>query len=294
MRVVRAARETDMWDYTEKVKEHFLNPKNVGEIEDADGVGEVGSIACGDALKLFLKIEDGKIVDASFQTFGCGSAIASASALTEMVKGKTLDEAAAISNDDIAETLGGLPRAKMHCSVMGREALEAAIANYRGEEIHAHDEDEGRLVCTCFGITEDKIRRAVREDRLESIEDITNFTKAGGGCQTCHPDLEEIIEEEMGKIADEPPAAPLEAEPKRLTNIQKMMMVQETIDREIRPALRQDGGDIELIDIEGNRVIVALRGQCVECPASNITLKHAVESKLREFVAPELEVEEVR
>ena len=230
-----------MWDYTEKVKEHFLHPKNVGEMEDADGVGEVGSIACGDALKLFLKVEGDTIADASFQTFGCGS----------------------------------------------------AIANFRGEEVHAHDEDEGRLVCTCFGITEDKIRRAVREGRLETIEDITNFTKAGGGCQTCHPDLEEIIEEEMGK-AVATPAAEEPSAPKRLTNIQKMMMVQETIDREIRPALRQDGGDIELIDIEGNKVMVALRGQCVECPASNITLKHAVESKLREFVAADLEVEEVR
>ncbi len=283
-----------MWDYTEKVKDHFLNPRNAGEIQDADGVGEVGSIACGDALKLFLKIEDDRIVDATFQTFGCGSAIASASALTEMVKGKSVDEAARISNEDIADFLGGLPRAKMHCSVMGREALEAAIADYRGESVEQHEEEEGRLICTCFGVHEDKIRRAIREDRLETIEDITNFTKAGGGCQTCHPDLEELIEEELGRRTDEPaPAVPVEEKPK-LTNIQKMMLVQETIDREIRPALRQDGGDIELSDIEGNKVSVALRGQCVECPASNITLKHAVESKLREFVSEDLEVEEVR
>src|SRR5512142_167896 len=141
-----------MWEYTDKLKDHFFNPRNVGIIENPDGVGEVGSLACGDALKLTFKLgPDRRIVDAKFQTFGCASAIASSSALTEIIRGMTLDEAAKVTNQDIAKYLGGLPEQKMHCSVMGREALEVAISNYRtgGTEKRML---EGKVICTCFGV----------------------------------------------------------------------------------------------------------------------------------------------
>ncbi|MFZ5998003.1 MAG: Fe-S cluster assembly protein NifU [Nitrospirota bacterium] len=275
-----------MWEYSKKVKELFLHPKNVGEIENPDAVGEVGSITCGDALKLTLKVdkETGKIIDAKFQTFGCASAIASSSALTELIKGKTLEEARKLTNKDIADFLGGLPDEKMHCSVMGREALDAAIASYRGEErLPASGE---RVVCKCFDVTEDKIRRVIIENHLTTVEDVTNYTKAGGGCGTCIPDIEAILRDIWSVKAPEKPK-----EPKKLTNLQKIALIQDVIEKEIRPQLQADGGDIELLDIEGNKVIVALRAMCVACPMGGVTLK-GIEEKLRELVSPDLVVEE--
>jgi NifU-like protein len=279
-----------MWDYTDKVKDHFRNPRNVGVIADADGTGEVGSLACGDALKLTIKVgKDGRIADAKFQTFGCASAIASASALTELVKGKTLEEAATITNQDIARHLGGLPKEKMHCSVMGREALEAAIENYRtgARTVRAHEE---RVVCTCFGVTEEVIERAIRENGLSTVEEVTNYTKAGGGCGGCREDIEAILERMTGKP---PPVSKPEPPPARkLTTIQKIRLIQETIDREVRPLLKRDGGDLELVDVNGNQVVVAFRGTCHLCRVAGVTLKDVVQPKLREFVSPDLVVVE--
>lgn len=276
-----------MWDYTDKVKDHFLNPRNVGDIANPDGKGEVGSLACGDALTLTFKLdENGKIADAKFKTFGCASAIASSSALTEMVKGLTLDEAEKITNEDIADFLGGLPKEKMHCSVMGREALEAAIANYRGIPIPMA---QGEVVCECFGVTDLEIRRAIQESNLRSVEEITNFTKAGGGCGNCHDRLEEILREARKEAKEE---EAVQEAPKKLTNIQKIKMIEDVLEREIRPALRKDGGDIELIDVDGDFVVVSLRGACVSCKKSQTTLKEYVEKKLREQVLDTLIVEE--
>jgi len=288
-----------MWDYTPIVKDHFLNPRNVGEITDADAVGEVGSLACGDALKLYLKLDENKdkIVDAKFQTFGCASAIASSSALTEMVKGKSLDEALAISNKDIADFLGGLPEEKMHCSVMGQEALEVAVAKYRGIELpsksHDHDhgpaypDQEGTIVCKCYGITDVFLKKVIETNRLSTPEQVTHFTKAGGGCGGCIPQIKDLIGEVMGVRPEEP-----RKRPEKLSNMKKMQLIQEVLERDIRPLLWADGGDLELIDIDGPKVQVAFRKACAGCASSGNTAR-MVEAKLRDLVAEDILVEEV-
>ncbi len=278
-----------MWEYTDKVQEHFINPQNVGALEGANAIGEVGSLACGDALKLFLKIEEDRIVDASFQTFGCASAIASSSVLTEMVKGLSIEEALALTNKDIADKLGGLPKEKMHCSVMGQEALEAAIRHYRGEPSVPHAHEEGKLICKCFGITDAQIQRAIRENGLKTTEEVTHYTKAGGACGDCLEQIEIILAEELGKPKLEeikPVAAP------RMSNIQRMQLIVKIIDEEIRPKLMLDGGDIDLVDVEGSKVFVTLRGRCAQCRSSQVTIKNLVEKTLQEHVDTTITVEE--
>jgi NifU-like protein len=286
-----------MWDYSDKVKDHFFNPRNVGIIENPDGIGEVGSLACGDALKLMFKLDNsGKIEQAMFQTFGCGSAIAAASALTEMIKGKTVDEALQVTNNDIASYLGGLPEQKMHCSVMGREALEAAIDNYRTGE-KSHSLLAGEVVCTCFGVTDKEIQRVVKENDLKTVEQVTNYCKAGGGCGGCHSDIQKIIDEIQGPIGPETAqeVKPTQAQAKKtLTNIQKIQLIQQTLDQQVRPALQADGGDLELIDVVDNRVIIAFRGMCAQCQVSEFTMAEVVQAKIREFVSEDLNVEEAQ
>lgn len=293
-----------MWDYSEKVKEHFFDPKNAGALPDANAVGDVGSISCGDALRLTLKVnpESEIIEDAGFQTFGCGSAIASSSALTEMIKGKTLDEALLISNQDIADFLDGLPPEKMHCSVMGREALQAAVADYRGEE-WKDDHEEGALICKCFAIDEVMVEDTIRANNLHTVEEVTNYTKAGGGCSSCHEAIEGVLSRVLaeqgesfvaagvGKAAAETPApvaakaapAPSAKASGNLKRIRTIEMVLESI----RPNLQADNGDVELVDVDGKNIYVHLTGACSGCQMAAMTLggiQQRLIEELGEFV----------
>ena len=267
-----------MWDYSDKVREHFYNPRNAGPLDGANAVGDVGSIKCGDALRLMLKVdpENERIVDAHFQTFGCGSAIASSSALTEIVKGKTLDEALNVSNQEIADYLDGLPPEKMHCSVMGREALQAAVANYRGEAWQ-DDHEEGAMICKCFAVDSALIEDVVRANNLSTVEQVSNYTKAGGGCSSCHEGIEEIL----AKVAEERCTAPAVESPvkpvappagmPRMTNFQRMRKIEETIES-IRPMLQRDHGDIEIVEVDGKNIYVNLKGACQGCMMEQATL----------------------
>lgn len=279
-----------MWDYSEKVKEHFFTPKNAGAVVDANAIGEVGSISCGDALRLTLKVnpESEIIEDAGFQTFGCGSAIASSSVLTEIIKGKTLDEALKVTNQDIANELDGLPPEKMHCSVMGREALQAAVANYRGEE-WKDDHEEGALICKCFAIDAVMIEEMIWANKLRTVEDVTNFTKAGGGCAACHEDIEAILEKVLAEKGEkfDPTAAPIEkVEVEKvktpLTNLQRIKKIEEVL-TSLRPQLMADGGDVELVEVVDNTAYVNMTGACNGCQMAAMTIA-GIQQRLMEVL----------
>lgn len=281
-----------MWDYTKAVKEHFLNPKNAGQIENPDLDATVGNITCGDALRLMVKLgQDRRIADAKFQTFGCASAIASSDALIELIMGKTLDEAEKITNNDIAKYLGGLPDEKMHCSVMGMEALQKAISQFKGKPFAL--EDEGEIICHCFGVTDKLIEKVVADHGLRTVEEVTHYTKAGGGCGACHPKIEQIINRVRQSAATAKPKPAEAAKKPALTNLQRIKRIEEVVESDIRPMLKADGGDIDLVDIEGKTVKVAFRGHCAWCRVRDLTLEGTVGAKLREMVDPEILVVDV-
>lgn len=266
-----------MWNYSEKVKDHFFHPRNAKVIESADTIGDVGSLSCGDALRLMLKINKTTevIEDAGFQTFGCGSAIASSSALTEMIIGKTLTQASQITNRDIVAYLDGLPPEKMHCSVMGHEALLAAIANYRGEVLDAAHE-EGALICKCFAVDEGQIKRAVYNNQLTTLEEVINYTKAGGACASCHEKIERLLEQLAAQnpvsttLSPTPSDGPVNAALIPAKS-EIWLAVEEVIDG-LRPHIQSDGGDIILHEVVDNEVRVVLSGACHSCMMAEMTV----------------------
>ena len=276
-----------MWDYTEEVLDHYRNPRNVGKIDNADAIGEAGSLACGDALKIYLKIENGIVTDAKFQTFGCGSAVASSSMMTEMIIGKPLEEVKKLTNKDIADALGGLPPEKMHCSVMGHEALEDALKNYYHDDKMFDDKESqttDKIVCTCFGVTEKQIWNAIKENNLKTLEEVTNYTKAGGACGRCKGTIQNIINTYLHKEEKAKKEKPA------MSSAQKILKINKIIESQIAPELQKDGGDIELVDIDGNKVYVKLHGRCSQCRNSILTLKAFVEQTLKDSIDSEIEV----
>jgi NifU-like protein len=280
-----------MWDYSEKVMDHYRNPRNVGSIDNADAVGIAGSLTCGDQLKIYLKIENNIVTDAKFQTFGCGSAVASSSILTEMIIGKTVDEVRKITNKDIADELGGLPPEKMHCSVMGYEALEDALKNYSDEGYVDLDEILGnkpekkeKIICTCFQVTENLIWDAIKQNGLKTVEEVTNYTKAGGACGKCKSVIQDIIDTYYSKQ---------KTETEKLTPTQWILKVNNVIETQISPELQKDGGDIELVDIKNRTIYVRLKGRCSGCKNSTMTLKNFAQKVLQDSLGNDITVIEV-
>jgi len=283
-----------MWDYSEKVMDHYRNPRNVGEIENADAIGIAGSLTCGDQLKIYLKIENDIVTDAKFQTFGCGSAVASSSILTEMIIGKSVEEVRKITNKDIADELGGLPPEKMHCSVMGYEALEDALKKYKADgyvdldEILPYDSAEQKkekIICTCFQITENMIWDAIKQNNLKTVEEVTNYTKAGGACGKCKEVIQDIINTYYNKE---------KTENNNLTPTQWILKINNIIETQISPELQKDGGDIELVDIKNRTIFVKLKGRCSGCKNSTMTLKNFAEKILKDSLGSDITLVEVK
>lgn len=307
------------WDYSEKTKELFMDAvqgkpgSHLGEIENPDGHGEHGSLACGDAMRFTFRVErhpsdplQDVIVEAKYLTFGCTSAIAASEALCAIIEAGryTPITVLKIGNDDIVRFLGGLPAQKIHCSVMGAEALEAAVfdwAQKRGIDLNAlgiefptREEQEGRVVCECFTITEPYLKRKIKELKLKTIEDITNAVKAGGGCTKCHHapgGLQDLLCEVWGpevapglKVETSDSLKVIKDDRPTLSPYRFSKAVEQTVEKNIRPLLQRDGGDVELVDIKDFLVYVRLDGACSGCPGAAVTLKKTVEQTLKDQV----------
>lgn len=196
------------WNYSDKVKEHFLHPHNVLDVKEeeynADGIGYVGSPACGDMMKIFIKVKDNRIVDLKWQTFGCASAIGSTSMLSDIVVrngGMSLDEAYKITPEMIIKELGGLPSNKIHCSVLGDKALREAINDYYRKSGHPEmipHNKESRIVCHCLNVTEEDIKMEVLEG-VKDFDELQKRTKVGTGCGKCVGEVKKLLEQFVEK-----------------------------------------------------------------------------------------------
>lgn len=178
------------WVYTDTVKDHFMNPRNIWKKEEnwePQGVGEVGSLACGDQMRVGIQVKDGRISDIRWLTYGCASAIASTSMMSELVKGMTLEEAYKITPSMITNALGGLPEHKFHCSVLGDKALRAAIDDYleKNGMDNPYRKNVAKIICECKGVTDQMIEELVKTDQAKTLEDLQRLTGYGTGCGKC-------------------------------------------------------------------------------------------------------------
>lgn len=309
------------WNYSEKTTKLFMDAvqgrpgTHMGEIANPDGIGEHGSIACGDALRFTFRVDRHPtdptrdvITEARYLTFGCTSAIAASEALCALIEQRrcTPIQALSITNQDIVDYLEGLPEQKIHCSVMGAEALQAAVFNWAqrrgvdlkalGVDITRQEQEEGRVVCTCFGLTEPYLKRKIRELNLRSIADITNAVKAGGACMSCHHKpggLQDLLDEIWGRQPTEfrtdaeLPVAQFIARARGedgLSPYQFAKKVERVLDEYVRPMLAQDGGDLEVVDIKDTLIYCRLKGACASCVGAHQTIKFMVEQALKDRV----------
>lgn len=306
-----------LWDhYSNVVADRMNNPRNLGEIteEEAKALGaklivaDWGAESCGDAVRLYWAVDEAteKIVKASFKSFGCGTAIASSDMMVELCLGKTVDEAMKITNIDVEKALRdnpdepAVPPQKMHCSVMAYDVIKQAAAIYKGTDKEALDNQE--IVCECAQVTLSTIQDVIRINDLKTVEEITEYTKAGAFCKSCvkpggHEEkkyyLVDILKETRAEMALEKE----KAESEKFENksfFQKSKLIQAFFDAEIRPMLQSDGGDIDIVDIidkEGNLELqVRYQGACHGCASSTAGTLYFIEGKIHEELSESISV----
>lgn len=316
-----------IWEeYSQKVQDLMNNPRNMGQITEEEAaamggkliVADFGAESCGDAVRLYWVVneETNVIMEAKFKSFGCGTAIASSDTMAELCKGKTVDEAVKITNIDVEKAMRdnpdtpAVPPQKMHCSVMAYDVIKAAAASYKG--VNPEDFEDEIIVCECARVSLGTIKDVIRINDLKTVEEITNYTKAGAFCKSCikpggHEDRDyylvdilkdtraEMDQEKLkaqadAKIAGSASEAPFED----LTVVGQLKMVEAVIDEDIRPMLIMDGGNLEIIDIksdEGNiDIYIRYLGACSGCASSSTGTLYAIESVLREKLSSAIRV----
>ena len=310
-----------IWDeYSQKVQDLMNNPRNMGEIteEEAEAMGaklivaDFGAESCGDAVRLYWAVDPKTdvILDSKFKSFGCGTAIASSDTMAELCKGKTVDEAVKITNIDVEKAMRddpdtpAVPPQKMHCSVMAYDVIKKAAAQYKGVDMESFEEDV--IVCECARVSLSTLREVIRLNDLTTVEQITDYTKAGAFCKSCikpggHEEreiylvdlLEEYEKEKMTKAADAS-ATGSDLPFKEMTIVQKIKAVDKVIDDNIRQMLIMDGGDMEVLDIKenGEHIDIYIRylGACSGCAASSTGTLFAIENVLKEKLDPNIRV----
>jgi len=307
-----------LWDnYSEKVAERMDHPRYLGEISEEEAsslnaelvVADHGAESCGDAVRLYWAVEkdSGTILKATFKSFGCGTAIASSDMMAELCIGLTVDEAVKITNIDVEKALRddpdipAVPPQKMHCSVMAYDVIKAAVATYRGVDVKTLEDSE--MVCECARVTLSTIRDVIRLNDLKSVEEITDFTKAGAFCKSCirpggHEKrkyyLVDILAEtraEMEKEAEGSEEPPFQ----ELSSFKKFKAIERVLDSEIRPALHQDGGDIDVEDfrMDGDVPVASIsyKGACLGCVSATVGTLGFIENILRDKLDPAFKVE---
>jgi len=302
-----------IWDeYSQKVTDLMNNPQNMGEITEEQAkemgatliVADFGAESCGDAVRLYWAVDPKTdvILESKFKSFGCGTAIASSDTMAELCKGKTVDEAVKITNIDVEMAMRdnpdtpAVPPQKMHCSVMAYDVIKKSAAQYKGVDMESFEEEI--IVCECARVTLSTLREVIRLNDLTTIEEITDYTKAGAFCKSCirpggHEEkdiylvdlLEEYEKEKMASAADAS-ASGTSLDFAQMTVVQKLKAVDKVIDGNIRQMLIMDGGDMEILDIKENGanfdIYIRYLGACNGCASSSTGTLFAIENILKE------------